>query len=90
MLLEVGRVTKPHGLRGEVVVELISDRAERMAPGSVLQTGAGPLTVVSAVPRGGRWVVTFAGVADRDGAEALRGVVLSAEPIDDPSALWVH
>ncbi len=32
----------------------------------------------------------FAGVADRSAAEALHGLVLSAEPLDDPGALWVH
>ena len=32
----------------------------------------------------------FAGVVGRDAAEALRGTVLSAPPLDDPEALWVH
>jgi 16S rRNA processing protein RimM len=45
-LLEVGRITKPHGIRGEVVVALTTDRTERVAPGAVLQTTTrGPLTV---------------------------------------------
>jgi 16S rRNA processing protein RimM len=34
--------------------------------------------------------VAFAGVTDRDGAEALRGAVLRAPVLDDPEALWVH
>ena len=89
-MLEVGRVVKPHGLRGEVVVDLVTDRGERLDPGSVLQTERGPLTVERSRPHGGRHVVTFDGVADRDGAEALRGLVLRAERLDDPDALWVH
>ncbi len=32
MLLEVGRVAKAHGIRGEVLVDLLTDRAERVAP----------------------------------------------------------
>lgn len=40
-LLEVGRVVRAHGLKGEVVVELVTDRTERMAAGSVLSI-AGP------------------------------------------------
>jgi 16S rRNA processing protein RimM len=89
-LLEVGRITKPHGIRGEVIVELVTDRVERVAPGTVLQGSAGPLTIERSSAHQGRWIVQFAGVETREGAEALRGTVLSAEPLDDPDALWVH
>jgi len=86
----VGRIVRPHGLKGEVVVDMVSDRPERMAPGSVLQTAAGALEVATARPHQGRWVVAFVGVAGRDAAEALRDVVLRAAPLDDPDVLWVH
>ena len=89
-LLEVGRVTKPHGLRGEVIVELVTDRVERVAPGTLLHADAGPLTIERSSSHQGRWIVQFAGVTTREGAEALRGTVLLAHPIDDPDALWVH
>jgi 16S rRNA processing protein RimM len=89
-VLEVGRITKPHGIRGEVIVELITDRTERVAPGTTLHTERGPLLVAASSPHQGRWIVRFAGVEDREGAEALRATVLTAEPLDDPDALWVH
>jgi len=92
-LLEVGYVARAQGLRGEVIVELITNRTERLDAGSVLQTDAGPLEVVAATPRGGpnRWLVSFAGVRGRDAAEALRGRTLRAEPLDgDDGTLWVH
>jgi 16S rRNA processing protein RimM len=90
-VLEIGVVVKPHGLRGEVVVDLVSNRPElRLAPGSVLESDRGPLEVAASRPHQGRWIVVFAGVADRDGAEALRGTVLSAEPVEEEGALWVH
>ncbi|MBW8826294.1 MAG: 16S rRNA processing protein RimM [Acidobacteria bacterium] len=89
-LLEVGRITKPHGIRGEVIVHLLTDYTERVAPGAVLQTPRGPLTIVASRPHQGQWIVQVEGVADRNGAEALRGTVLRAEPLDDPDALWVH
>lgn len=90
VLLDVGRIGRPHGLRGEVVVLLTSDRTERLAPGSVLQTDDGPLVVERSRPHQDRYLVLFEGVAAREGAEALGGTVLRAEPIDDPEALWVH
>jgi 16S rRNA processing protein RimM len=88
--LEVGRITKPHGLRGEVIVELVTDRVERVTPGAVLQSDAGPLTIERSSAHQGRWIVEFAGVDTREAAEGLRGTVLLAEPLDDPDALWVH
>jgi 16S rRNA processing protein RimM len=38
----------------------------------------------------GRWIVLFEGIASREGAEALRGALLQAPPLDDPDALWAH
>jgi 16S rRNA processing protein RimM len=95
LFLEVGRVARPHGLRGQVVVELSTNRTERVAPGARLQGPAGELEVVRASPlneTGGRrrWLVSFCGVDSRDQAEALRGAVLTAVPLVDPDALWVH
>lgn len=91
MLLEVGRITKPHGLKGEVIVDLFTHRTERLEPGSVLTTVHGDtLEVLQSSPHQGKWIVTFADVADRTSAAALRGVVLHAEPVHDPDALWVH
>jgi 16S rRNA processing protein RimM len=100
-LVEVGRITRPHGLRGEVVVLLSSDREERVAVGSRLESDIGPLVVASSrrEQRKGQqrhtsqynqhWVVAFVGHDGRDAAEGLRDVVLRAEPIEDPDAMWV-
>jgi len=89
-LLEVGRVARPHGLRGEVVVDFLTDRPERTAVGAVLQSDRGPLVVEAARPHGKRWIVAFEGFGRREDAEALAGAVLRAEPIEDPEAMWAH
>ncbi len=89
-MLEIGRITRPHGVRGEVSVLLTSNRTERLDKGSVLSTPEGPLTVKSARRHKGGWLVIFEEINDRDRAEAVRGLVLSAEPIEDPEELWVH
>lgn len=86
----MGRITKAHGVRGEVVVVLTTDRTERLDPGSVLETSAGPLRVEASRPHQQSWLVAFDGVLDRNAAEALRGTVLLAEPIDDEGTVWVH
>jgi 16S rRNA processing protein RimM len=93
-LLSVGRVVRPHGLRGQVVVELWTNREERMEPGACLTWAGGSLIVERSIRFGDsggrhRWLVSFDGVDGRDGAEKLRDAVLRASPIDDPEALWV-
>ena len=89
-LLEVGYVARAHGLHGEVVVVLTTDRVERVDPGTVLSTDHGDLTVAASRPHQDRWIVTFAGHDTREQAEALRGRALRAAPLDDPAELWVH
>ena len=87
MLVVVGRIGRPHGIRGEVTVEVRTDLPERrFAPGSVLvaePARVGSLTVAAARWHSGRLLLSVEGVSDRNGAEALRGVILSAEVPDD-------
>lgn len=82
-------MVRPHGIRGEVVVRLVTNRTERLAPGSVLDTDDGSLRVVRAHAHRDCFVVSFAGVSSREMAETLRGHLLRATPIDDPGVLWV-
>ncbi len=89
-LLEVGRIAKPHGVQGDVIVDLLTDRRERVDVGVVLWSGSQALVIVASRPHQHRWIVTFEGISGRTAAEAMAGRVLEAEPIDDPEALWVH
>jgi 16S rRNA processing protein RimM len=90
-MLAVGRIVKPHGLRGDVIVSLTTNREERVAQGSALRTGDGrEFVVVRSSPHQGRFIVTFEGVNGIEAADQLRDTELFAPPIDDPSQLWVH
>lgn len=92
----VGRVRRPHGVKGAVMVESLTDRPQRFAVGSRLLAGAGSgerLTVESSQPHRGALLVRFEGVADRDAAEALRGTelaVLEREVPEPPEDTWYH
>jgi 16S rRNA processing protein RimM len=93
--LEVGRIGSPHGVRGEVTVTFVSNRAERVTPGAELHGDGRTLVIASARPHQGKWLVRFEGIDDRDAAEALRGALLTAAPLTDVNALregeyWVH
>ena len=92
MRLEVGRVGRAHGLHGEVSVAPITNRPDRFAPGSVLYSGERELRVASMRAHQDRFLIRFEGVDDRNGAEALRGALLTADAPDtaEDGELWVH
>jgi 16S rRNA processing protein RimM len=86
----VGVIGRPHGVRGEVAVELRTDEPERrFVPGQVLleEGGTRHLTVRSVRNHSGRLLVSFAELVDRAGAEAVRGMLLAAavEPDERPA-----
>ena len=86
MQLVVGRIGRPHGIRGDVVMDVRTDDPElRFAPGSVLATepaADGPLTIAGFRWHSGRLLVHFAGFDDRDHAENLRGIMLVVDSGD--------
>ena len=90
--LEIGRVGRAHGVRGDVMLTLTTDRTERADPGTVLYAGERSLLVEESRPHQGRFIVHFAGVDTREAAEELRGVVLTADPLAgaDADDLWAH
>jgi 16S rRNA processing protein RimM len=102
----VGMIRNAQGIRGEVVVELITD-----APDTVFASGrrvfagdrsgdvpveepASSLVVESARPFKGGPIIKFAGVTDRNSAELLRGRYLVV-PFDEleplaPDEVYLH
>ncbi|MCZ4498161.1 MAG: rimM [Marmoricola sp.] len=100
----VGRIGRPHGIKGEVSVEPRTDEPDRrFADGAVLKSrnerpGApGPTTLTVAGSRwhSGRLLVRFAEIADRNTAEEARGTVLSVpfdptESPQDPDEFYDH
>jgi len=97
--LTVGRIGRPHGLRGEVTIEVrTDDPAVRFALGAVLATepvARGPLTVASFRRISANNVVRFEGIEDRNAAETLRGTVLVVEAgelpeLDDEDEFYDH
>ena len=100
----VGRIGKPHGIRGEVTVDVRTDEPERrFAAGATLaaRPPKGSASRLDALTvRTTRWhqgvlLATFEEIADRNAAEAARGIVLhatipaDASP-DDPDEFYDH
>jgi len=100
----VGRIGKPHGIRGEVTLDVRTDEPDRrFAPGTTLRAEAPAgadrrptsLTVARARWHQSTLLVTFEELEDRNAAEAVRGTVLHAtiahdEVPDDPDEYYDH
>jgi 16S rRNA processing protein RimM len=99
MEVVVARIGRPHGIKGEVSVEVRTDEPERrLGPGVTVRTdpaAAGPLTITTGRVHSGRLLLTFDSVTDRSRAESLRGVLLVAdvdpdERPEDPDEFYDH
>ena len=90
-LLEVARIGKAHGLKGELSVRLISNVSERVESGSVLYLqDERKMVVKSSKQHKQHHLVLFEGVESRTAADALVGELLFGLPINDPEIMWAH
>ena len=82
--LVVGRVGRPHGTKGELLVRSLTDNpGDVFAPGVVLRPSdeegeapdpaLPPLRIDAVRPYRQGWLVTFEGIGERNAAESLRG-----------------
>lgn len=99
----VGRIGRPHGIRGELRIDVRTDEPERRyVAGAVLRAVpprgvAGPTSLRVAASRwhSGTLLVRFAEITDRTAAEAARGTLLHASlpadaTPDDPDEFYDH
>lgn len=91
----VGRIGRPHGIKGHVHVQVLTDLPDvRFAPGAAFAGPAGALVVSSVRWHHGRLIASFEGVDSREAAEAVRGCVLEIDrdQVGDPGedAWWVQ
>jgi len=93
MRVIVGRVGRPHGIRGDLVIGVRTDEPDlRFAVGAVLDASQEPeptgdqhtLTVARARWHSGQLLVAFEGVTDRTAAGELTGSWLSVDSAQLP------
>ena len=104
MRVTVGRIGRPHGIRGEVVIGVRTDEPDlRFAVGATLDAaeradepaGGAQLTVAAARWHSGQLLVAFAGIADRTAAAELTGRWLTMDAsqlpeVGDPDEFRDH
>ncbi|MES2137238.1 MAG: ribosome maturation factor RimM [Pseudomonadota bacterium] len=77
--IALAAVAGAHGVQGEVRLKLFSDSAQSLAAHQKLYVGGAERRLLSARNAGKAAVARFEGVADRAGAEALRGSLVEVD-----------
>ncbi len=75
-LIELGRITRPHGVRGALILRVDPSLADAITPGTILEIAARDREVRKAVPVKGGLRLVLDGIDDRDQAEALAGALV--------------
>jgi 16S rRNA processing protein RimM len=99
--LVVGRVVRPHGVDGEIAVEVLSDAPDRFSAGMTLAAGDPErgealrhVTIAAIRTHQQRLLVRFEGIDDREAADRLRGSLLTIPAGDarqlEPGEFWRH
>jgi 16S rRNA processing protein RimM len=93
--LVVGRLRRPHGLRGELLMEIMTDFPERLTPGTTLFVGSSyqAMRVAGTRTLGEKLAVTFLSVQNRESAAKLSNqlvYVASAHVPPLPDGLYYH
>ncbi|MGH2605716.1 MAG: ribosome maturation factor RimM [Anaerolineales bacterium] len=78
--MAVGRIVRPHGLRGLLVVDSGMDLEARLPPGTTVYLGSDrlPVELQSVQSHGRKYLIGLAGVVDRETAEAQRDTLVYA------------
>ena len=83
----IGRITRPHSISGEVKVQMeegFETVFDDALPRVYLNNSDKPLRVLSMRPHQGALLLRLEGVVTRNDSEAIRGALLSIDPVDLP------
>ena len=80
--VRVARVLRPHGVDGEIAIELLGGDRGRLRSGMVLRGPRGDVTLESVRGEGNRLLCRLLGVGDREQAAALGGGYLEVARSD--------
>ncbi len=90
----VGRVVKPHGIRGEFKAAAFAAGAPNMQPGRSVHIGGQRLKLITRREDKGMWVLRLEGFNDRETVERFRGQLIEVEDATigraDPESYFLH
>lgn len=81
-LVAIGKVAKAFGIRGQILVESLTDFPDRFATKRVVRVQGHPRAIVESRQTKGRWVLKLEGIDSLEEALQLRGQLLTIEESD--------
>ena len=74
MLLEIGRIGKAHGIKGEATIEIYTDDPEnRFQSGTKVQLSNGKIFEIESTKfHSGTWLISLVGITTRNQIEELQ------------------
>jgi 16S rRNA processing protein RimM len=91
--VSIGRILAPHGVHGELKVELLTDFPERFERGARVWLRGQPTRIEASRPQGRSVLLKLEGIADRAAADAVRGEELllpQPKPLPDEDVFYQH
>ncbi len=84
--LTIATIVKPQGIRGEVKVLALTDSPEDLQAFTRVYVGGKPCKILKVRAQNGNCAfLTLSGIADRNAAELLRGLEITADRNDAPA-----
>lgn len=86
VFLAVGRLRRPHGVKGEMVMEVLTGFPERLHPGKEVYVGEGrqPIRLASVRPHDKALLVSLAGIENPEEAGRYRNALVFVRAADLP------
>ena len=86
VFLAVGRLSRPHGVKGEIIMDILTDFPERLKKGITLYVGPDylPLQLISCRQHGRSLLVSFEGYHTPEQVGTLRNLIASVTSADRP------
>ncbi len=84
VFLTIGKLQRTHGVKGEIVMEVMTDFPEKILPGNIVYIGSKqqPYEVASVRPTADKILISFKGFTDCDQVSILRNQIVSIKTED--------
>ena len=77
--VRAARIVKPHGIEGELCLEMLGGDRDRLPAGTAVRVGSAVLAIVEAYPSARGLICRLSGISDRDAAATLTGIYLEVD-----------
>ena len=76
-MIAVGEIVRPTGIRGQVIVEPLTEFPDRFTPSSIVYLKKKPRAIKDSTSIKGRWIISLEGITSVEDAAVLRGELLT-------------